>query len=217
MAINIEMLTDDFLEGDQNQAWERIMDHSELMENSYLTFEVLTQAMHRIGILWEENKISVADEHLATTTCDYVLSRYAHYRKMANRNSEGPKALFLCIEQEQHYLGVKMISLLFEEYGFQTKLFGANLPLEYTLDQAKKWGASVVGISVSIRHHAERLNRYVTELEGLPHSPEIIVGGRLASQYDLSSYCSEQTKLVADLHQVREWLESWKDSVQYDL
>nr|WP_255648248.1 B12-binding domain-containing protein [Pseudalkalibacillus hwajinpoensis] len=213
VTIDINKLTDDFLEGDQDQAWERIKEQAELMTNSHLTFEVLTKAMQRIGKLWEENEISVADEHLATTTCDYVLSRYAHFRKITNKNENGPKALFLCIEQEQHYLGLKMISLLFQEYGWQTKLFGANLPLEYAVEKTEKWGASVVGISVSILYHAERLNRYVTELEALGNPPEVLVGGRLTSQYNLSKYCSQQTTLVPDLHRVREWLEERKGSM----
>ncbi|WP_242688444.1 cobalamin-dependent protein [Bacillus sp. Cs-700] len=213
MSIDIVSLTDDFLEGDQDKAWERITEQSELMDNSHLAFEALTKAMQRVGKLWEENEISVADEHLATTTCDYVLSRYAHFRKITNKNENGPKALFLCIEQEQHYLGLKMISLLFQEYGWQTKLFGANLPLEYAIEKTEKWGASVVGISVAILYHAERLNRYVTELEALENPPEVLVGGRLTSQYNLSKYCSEHTTLVPDLHRVREWLEERKGSM----
>ncbi|MFP3488747.1 B12-binding domain-containing protein, partial [Staphylococcus sp. SIMBA_130] len=96
MSIDIVSLTDDFLEGDQDKAWERITEQSELMDNSHLAFEALTKAMQRVGNLWEENEISVADEHLATTTCDYVLSRYAHFRKITNKNENGPKALFLC-------------------------------------------------------------------------------------------------------------------------
>ncbi|TKD67466.1 cobalamin B12-binding domain-containing protein [Pseudalkalibacillus hwajinpoensis] len=210
MTIDIKQLTDDFLEGDQDRAWERIEELKSLMENSHLTYEVLTKAMQRVGKLWEENEISVADEHLATTTCDYVLSRYAYSKKISSTTTDGPRAVFLCIEQEQHYLGLKMISLLFQEYGWQTKLFGANLPLEHVIDTVEKWNASVVGISVSIMSHVERLNHYVTELEGLEKTPEVLVGGRLAAQYDLSKYCSKHTLLVPDLEQIRLWLEDRK-------
>lgn len=211
MTIDIQQLTNDFLEGEQDLAWERIAEQKDLMEKSHLTYEVLTKAMQQVGKLWEENEISVADEHLATTTCDYVLSRYAYTRKLTSDNKDGPRALFLCIEKEQHYLGLKMISLLFQEYGWQTKLFGANLPLEHVIDTVENWNASVVGISVSIMSHVERLNHYVTELEGLEKIPEVLVGGRLAAQYDLSKYCSEQTMLVPNLDQVRLWLEKRKD------
>ncbi|MDP4553249.1 cobalamin B12-binding domain-containing protein [Alkalihalobacillus macyae] len=210
MTIDIQHLTNDFLEGDQDRAWDRITEQKILMEDSHLTYEALTKAMQRVGKLWEENEISVADEHLATTTCDYVLSRYAYTRKLTSKNTNGPRALFLCIEQEQHYLGLKMISLLFQEYGWQTKLFGANLPLEHVIDTVEKWDASVVGISVSIMSHVERLNHYVTELEGLEKTPEVIVGGRLAAQIDLSKYCSNETIVVPNLDQVRLWLENRK-------
>ena len=210
MTINIQQLTNDFLEGDQDRAWERIEEQKNLMENSHLTFEVLTKAMQRVGKLWEENEISVADEHLATTTCDYVLSRYAYTKKITSNKTGGPRALFLCIEKEQHYLGLKMIALLFQEYGWQTKIFGANLPLEHVVDTVEKWDASVVGISVSIMSHVDRLNRYVTELEELEKTPEVLVGGRLAAQYDLSKHCSKHTRLVPNIEQVRLWLEDRK-------
>lgn len=41
--------------------------------------KLLTPSMAKIGLLWEEDEISVADEHLATTTCDFILSRYREY------------------------------------------------------------------------------------------------------------------------------------------
>ena len=46
----------------------------------------------------------------------------------------------------------------------------------------------------AILYHAERLNRYVTDLEALENPPEVLVGGRLTSQYNLSKYCSESDR-----------------------
>lgn len=213
MPIDIKRLTNDFLEGNEDNAWDRIEEDDELMENSHLTFEALTSAMQYIGKLWEENKISVADEHLATTTCDFVLSRYAYTKKLSKAPSNGRRALFLCIDQEQHYLGLKMISLLFQEYGWETKLLGANLPLEYAIDTTKKWQPSVVGISIAILYHAEKLKEYVTEIESLSTQTEVLVGGRLAGMYDLSNFCSEDTTLVPSLEEVKIWLEKQKNGV----
>lgn len=210
MPVDIKQLTDLLLEGNEDKAWELIETESELFDSSYLAFEVLTHAMQLVGKLWEENEITVADEHLATTTCDYVLSRYAYAKKKWKQPSNGKRALFLCIDQEQHYLGLKMISLLFEEYGWDTRLLGANLPLEYAVDTASKWQPSVVGISVAILYNADQLSRYVTELGDLSNQPEILVGGRLASMYDLSKYCSTDTVLVPDLKEIKLWLEEQK-------
>lgn len=213
MPIDIEKLTNTLLEGEEDHAWELIENKAELMENSHLTFEVLTSAMQLVGKLWEENKITVADEHLATTTCDYVLSRYAYTKKKSKQSPNGKRALFLCIDQEQHYLGLKMISLLFEEHGWETRLLGANLPLEYAVHTVKKWQPSVVGISVAILYHAEQLKNYVSELGTLQSQPEILVGGRLASNYDLTKYCSENTVLVPGLKEIKLWLEEQKGDV----
>jgi methanogenic corrinoid protein MtbC1 len=40
------------------------------------------------------------------------------------------------VENEQHYIGLKMISLLFEEHGWESRMLGANLPSEYTVKMA---------------------------------------------------------------------------------
>ncbi|WP_377891909.1 B12-binding domain-containing protein [Alkalihalobacillus sp. R86527] len=210
MPVDIKQLTDFLLEGNEDQAWELVESEAELFDSSHLAFEVLTSAMQFVGKLWEENEITVADEHLATTTCDFVLSRYAYAKKKSKQPSNGKRALFLCIDQEQHYLGLKMISLLFEEYGWETRLLGANLPLEYAVDTAKKWQPSVVGISVALLYHADQLSNYVSELGDLSTPPEILVGGRLASNYDLSKYCSEKTVLVPGLKEIKLWLEEKK-------
>lgn len=213
MPIDIKRLTNFLLEGDEDQAWELIEAEAGLIESSHLTFEVLTSAMQLVGKLWEENKITVADEHLATTTCDFVLSRYAYMKKKSKQASNGRRALFLCIDQEQHYLGLKMISLLFEEYGWETRLLGANLPLEYAVSTVKKWQPSVVGISLAILYHADQLKTYVTELSKLSSNPEILVGGRLASNYDLSKYCSTKAVLVPGLDEIKLWLEEQEGDV----
>lgn len=198
------------LDGNQNRAWQLVeARHADGAEPIIIFQELLTPAMAHIGILWEEDQISVADEHLATTTCDFVLSRYQqHILTKRGQTETNKKAMFLCIEDELHHLGLKMVSILFELYGYKTKLFGANLPLEYALKTAADWQPDVIGLSFSLRKHAHRLNHYIQELEQLEHSPAVIVGGRLASTINKAEYCSEKTRLFHALTDLDEWLSS---------
>jgi methanogenic corrinoid protein MtbC1 len=126
---SIERLTELFLSGNQDEAWNIVWKKRQQgFDTFYIFQQFISVSMAQIGMMWEEDEISVADEHLATTTCDYVLSRYQLYiRQEVVKNEK--KGLFLCIENEQHFLGVKMISILFEEHGWQTQLLGADSPL----------------------------------------------------------------------------------------
>lgn len=193
------------LEGDQEGAWELIdLEQKAGRDSIYIYETLIANAMRHIGTLWETNKITVADEHLATSTCDFLLARYIWGKKREIQESSlQRKAMFLCVESEQHYLGIKMASQLFIENGWETRFHGANLPLEYVKKAAEDWKPDVICLSFSILYHAEHLAPYISELESLPNRPSIIVGGRLLDKYDFNTYGSERTTFVKNLGDIK--------------
>ena len=164
---------------------------------------IVSGAMQHIGELWERDDISVADEHLATATCDFMISRF---HAQTNRNTSSRKAMFLCVEEEQHTLGMRMASLLFEENGWKTRMMGANLPLEHAISAAEKWKPDVICLSITILYHVPVLKSYVETLESLPFHPKIMVGSRLLSMYDLSPYCTPHTLFMTDYKKLTDWM-----------
>ena len=170
--------------------------------------QFFTPAMKYVGELWENNEITVADEHLATGTCDFVLSRLFPWQEEQSSNDK--KAMFLCPEGERHYLGLKMVSSLFVESGWSVRFFGPDLPLESALKAAEKWQPDVIGLSIAIVYHLPHLQDYVQRFSNLPARPSIILGGRLAGMYDLKPYCSESTIIFDDLHAAHLWLKNAK-------
>jgi MerR family transcriptional regulator, light-induced transcriptional regulator len=197
------------LEGNQEAAWELIYEVRKSGIESLSIYGLLvTNAMRHVGFLWESNKITVADEHLATSTCDFLLARY-HWQQEKDLQIDlsGKKAMFLCVEKEQHYLGLKMSSQLFSEAGWETRFHGPNLPLEYVKSAADEWKPDAICLSFSILYHAEYLGPYINELEKLPGRPVIIVGGRLLGQYDFSRHGSDRTIFMKNLEDVKKWLD----------
>ncbi len=208
MEADVQRFTRYLLNGDELSCEDMIGELPE-KENVLNVFDLLTKSMQHIGELWENNEVSVADEHLATATCDYVLSQY-RYRFITSkkRKETGKKAMFLCLEEEQHYLGTKIIASLFEYFGWEVRLFGANLPLEYAETQAKEWKPELIGVSVAILYHLPKLKDYVETLSRIPNSPTMMVGGRLSGLYDLRQYCSKDTVILKDIAEVKTWLEA---------
>lgn len=197
------------LEGNQEGSWELIEQERQANRDSLFIYEsIFTAAMRHIGSLWEINNISVADEHLATSTCDFLLARYLWQQKKDHHiDPIGKKAMFLCVENEQHYLGLKMTSQLFSEAGWDTRFHGPNLPLEYVKKAAEEWKPDAICISFSILYHAEHLEPYIKELERLPNRPAIIVGGRLLEKYEFARHGSERTMFMKNLEGVKKWLD----------
>ena len=64
--------------------------------------------MYYIGELWENNEISVADEHLATAVCDMILTELSQ-EKTKNVTID-KKVMLLGLEEEQHYIGLRMVA-----------------------------------------------------------------------------------------------------------
>ena len=197
------------LEGNQEGSWELIEEEMKANRDSLFIYEsIFTAAMRHIGYLWETNNITVADEHLATSTCDFLLARYLWQKKKDHHSdSNGKKAMFLCVENEQHYLGLKMTSQLFSEAGWDTRFHGPNLPLEYVKKAAEEWKPDAICISFSILYHAEHLEPYIKELEKLPNRPAIIVGGRLLEKYEFARHGSDRTMFMKNLEGVKNWLD----------
>lgn len=210
MTKDVKKFTAYLLDGDELSC-EEYLESLANKEDILNVLQLFTEAMQHVGELWENNEISVADEHLATATCDYVLSYYKFRyitRKIPTKHYK--KAMFLCLENEQHYLGTKIIASVFESFGWNVRLFGANLPLEYARSQAEEWMPDIIGISVSILYHLPKLNLYIEGLSATSSAPGILVGGRLSSLYDLVPYCTEQTTILKNIDEVSRWLEEQK-------
>lgn len=198
------------LAGDQQNAIQLLREVAEYTPRYRLYQDFLTPAMQHVGDLWERNEITVADEHLATAVFDFVLAQY-HYtpdkQMTLESHAHNRRAMFSCLEGEQHALGLKMVSGLFEEDGWKSRYMGADLPLEYTVTTAEKWMPDVIGLSVSIVYNLPNLRSYVESLESLNYGPTVIIGGRLTEKYDLRPYCSDKTIIIKNVSELKTWLE----------
>ncbi|MCG7213820.1 cobalamin B12-binding domain-containing protein [Paenibacillus mucilaginosus] len=208
MNFHAELLAKTLLSGDFKASWSLIGSQREAGKNSlYIYTRLLTPAMRYIGDLWEQNSVSVADEHLASSVCDRLLTHYAAGREPLQ--STAGKAMFLCMEQEMHFLGLKTISSYFQECGWHTRFYGPNLPLEYALIAASNWKPQVIGISVSMVYALPALSAYIEAFEALPHRPVVLLGGRLASRYRLQPHGSPSTVILPEMEDVQDWMSSY--------
>lgn len=205
MNMEIEHLAEQMISGMTEPCWQNLVHHIDSGKNSlYIYEQLLVPAMRYIGSLWEQNLITVADEHLASGVCDILLTRYAALSKP--EQGHGRRAMFLCLEEEAHNFGLKMVSSLFQERGFETRYYGADLPLEYAMLSAMKWKPDVIGLSVSIAYHLPKLQEYVEELGNLSYQPIIMIGGRIIEPYGIHQRLGDRAVFLPDLLQLNDWI-----------
>ena len=87
---------------------------------------VIQTAQHRIGELWQANRLTVAHEHVATAISQLVMA--LAYPVLPRQPRNGKPALVACVDDELHDLGARMVADFFEMAGFDVRYLGANLP-----------------------------------------------------------------------------------------
>jgi methanogenic corrinoid protein MtbC1 len=149
------------------------------MDARTLYLQVFQPAMHEIGRLWQENRITVADEHLATAITQLAMSRL-YEELFGDRMDAGPLLVAACAEDERHELGLRMICDLLELDGWDTVFLGASVPVEDLVRMVKERRPEVVALSASITPHLARVREAVRAIrEAMPEDgPVIAIGGR---------------------------------------
>ncbi|MCM3784973.1 cobalamin-dependent protein [Neobacillus mesonae] len=212
MHMDTEQFAEDMVRGKTEECWDKLLQHVDSGRNSLFIFEqLLAPAMRYVGSLWEHNLITVADEHLASGVCEVLLTRYAALKKPSTNN--GYRAMLLCVKDEAHYFGLKMVSTIFEEHGFDTRFYGQNLPLEYARLSALNWKPDIIALSVSIAYHLPTLLEYIEAFEQLVHRPVIMIGGRIIEKYSIQEAVADRAVFLSDMLELDKWIMSYSRQV----
>ena len=195
-----EILSGYLLKGMENEAVEYVDGLLEKHSKLSIYQNVITPAMYHIGTLWERNEITVADEHLATAVCDFIISRLEFTLTPVKNKKDKRQTIFLLgVEEEQHYIGLKMAASYFREKGWVVRYLGPNMPTNHALQQIEDWKPEAVGISAALSYRLPALKQLINKLSELEWKPEIIIGGRVARIYDLEGLETEKVHIIKDL------------------
>lgn len=90
------------LSGDRREALRLIIDEGLHCGASVqeLQRRVIHEAQRETGVLWQENRISIAEEHMATAISNQALAHL--FRHAASSPSNGRKVVVACVEGELH-------------------------------------------------------------------------------------------------------------------
>jgi MerR family transcriptional regulator, light-induced transcriptional regulator len=209
MTISPEELADIFLSGDDHHALRIVQDYLQNHSRKDLFHELLTPAMYQVGQLWQENQISVADEHLATALCDFVISA-TDSRSQAEKDA-AQKAMIMGFEGEDHYLGLKMVACVFREHGWNVRYLGPNLPLAHAMDAAAGWKPDAIGLSAALISRLPLAKTYIDAFHTLSPKPTVLIGGRAVTLADMSAVEAEGAVILKDLESLQHWIQTRKE------
>ena len=137
---------------------------------------VFQKAMYRIGKLWEQNNITIAEEHIASQIITSLIDTSLKSVKCKEKCKR--KAIVTCIDKEFHQIGAKMVASVFESNGWSTIYMGENMPTRGVLDAIRLQSPDVVGLSFSLYMNYSRL---IDLLDGIQHNfpgQHVVLGGQ---------------------------------------
>jgi diguanylate cyclase (GGDEF)-like protein len=166
---------------------------------------VITPAMWRIGELWEQGEISVADEHLATALTHQVMAGV--YGPSFGHRVKPGRILLAGVEGEQHALGLRMAADVVELAGFETIYLGADVPTDDLLQAVAARSPDLVGLSATMPSSMQALDRAIAEIQSV--NPDLIVffGGQGVGPREKN----DGAVLVRDLEQLLVMVEAALD------
>ena len=160
---------------------EQLLRTSIQMSQRRLLEEVVHPLMERIGDLWHQGTLRIADEHMATAV---VRSFIGNIIANCQVPATAPHVLATTPEGQMHEIGALLASAVAAAEGWNPTYLGPNLPAEEIAGAAAKKGAKAVLLSIVHPEDDPRLGSELVKLRRLL-GPDVILlaGGRAAHGY----------------------------------
>ncbi len=166
------------LDGNRHSAGKMIIeavDNGISVKDIYL--HVFQSSLYEIGRLWQENKITVAQEHYFTAATQLIMSQLYPY--ISKSKKAGKVLVATSVSKELHEIGVRMVADFFEMDGWNTYYLGANTPTESVIETIIGKRADLLLISATISSHIGEVMNLIRTVRSCVEcrDPKIIVGG----------------------------------------
>jgi len=143
--------------------------------------KVLEPAMYKIGSLWAEGKITVGQEHLASSITQRVMVIF--YPMILEIPKTGKSALITCSKGELHKIGSQIVSDFLEMKGWNVFYMGDNTPEESIVSFLKTGKINCLGISTTMFYNIPSVKSLIEvikkECKNFP--VKVILGGQAYS------------------------------------
>jgi len=139
-----------------------------------VTVTLLAEVQQKVGDLWQQNELTVADEHAATAIIDLALAAACVEVGRRPRAPEGTMVVG-CAEEEWHVMPARMFAEQLRAAGWDVVFLGASTPAEHLrrFVAAEPPTAVAVSCTVPIHLHGARRAISASHAAGVP----VLVGG----------------------------------------
>lgn len=158
-----------------------LLNASAKLTQPVLIEEVVIPLVYKIGDMWHEGEIRVANEHLASSVIRSFLFNLLESYPL---NNSAPVLISATPRGQEHELGALIAGVVAAASGWKVVYLGTNLPAEEVGAVVSYLNAKVVAISLVYPSDDPSLPKELKKLKQiLPPGVSIIAGGRAADGY----------------------------------
>ncbi len=136
---------------------------------------VIQAAQQEIGRLWQENRISIAHEHMATAISQMALVHL--FEQAPAARARGRTIVVGCVEGEMHDLPARLVADYLELEGFTVRYLGANVPTEALCQVLAEELPDLLALSVTMSFNVASLRAAVAAVHQRFPGFKIVAGG----------------------------------------
>lgn len=155
---------------------------------------VVAPSMRRVGDCWQADEMSVADEHLATSTATHAVESLAASARRSGAHAG--QAVCCAAEDELHALPALCAQALLEGAGWEVRNLGGHTPFFALAEYVSKHRPALVCVSSTMQRELEHNARDYVQFEAAARArgTRVVLGGE-GFRGD-----SVRRKFPADLH-----------------
>ncbi|MGK2953581.1 MAG: cobalamin B12-binding domain-containing protein [Thiobacillus sp.] len=160
---------------------ERCLEEGHTLVNTEL--HVIQPALYGIGHKWQDNQVTVAQEHLATAISQAIMTQTL--QNVEAPPSNGRLVLLACVEGNNHAVGLQMVADAYQLAGWEVQFLGANVPTGALLQHIEQIQPDLLGLSVSFAHQLRVVRDIMARLTAQGDKrPAVIIGGLAINQFN---------------------------------
>lgn len=142
---------------------------------------VIFPFMEEVGRSWNENKLRVMHEHLASSVVYRLMSRLQADISIPD---DAPSAIVATPPGQHHNIGAACCAVAAADAGWQVNNLGAHIPAGEMLAAVEKTGAEILLVSIVFPERVSVVREALEQLEAeLPPGVSLLVGGASAGNF----------------------------------
>ena len=146
-------------------------------------YEILIPALDKVGADFESGKLFLPQLIQSATTAQEAFEVIKETMMDGKENSVSKgKVIIATVKGDIHDIGKNIVKVVMENYGYEIIDLGKDVPVEKVVEETKRTGAKLVGLSALMTTTVVHMEETIQALRDAGCDCKIMVGGAVLTE-----------------------------------